>query len=988
MSGAAIGLAQQALNEIDALELADAAIGDRIAATESRSATLEGANTGVSLTKNSRFNQYSAATGTPDFWKDGTSGVSSLFTRVANENGGYALRINGPAGGNAYTAQYGPVGQIKTGMWAVLEVDWTLEEGTNQGSAILLRTRNAAKTTFTDYRISLVDELDVNNSPIGLGTVGQTYRVRKLVQFTSSVNNSVLETFVMAHWTTIGSVATANSLTFHNVTVRPATQTEINLKRVDDSVVVLQSQAATTQPEGVGPVSASSYTNSSNGGFDVPDFPSSNIVKNASNETYLNLNTNGFYASWKRYIPVLPGRTYRFTIDVEPITAPAQVTMFPRFLNTDGSSVGTISSYTFTTTGRTTLTWERTWTAAQLADKVWMRPALRSNDTSGIKLYSMIVEDVTSINSKVRFEPIEGGSTYQNFTLLTDEYGNLSVAPDAAATTGVAPVLKNFLAYDVSRAGCRGNNAAHDTPIILGLIEKIRLAGGGILVFPAWPTAWRINQPLPVWDNMTVIGMGYVTETTTLQSKGMPKLVFEGSGEGCFVNGNPNAGINGCGFHNLTIMTHYDAQYEWIMKLDGLIGSKFNDNTLENKWAGGGCLRSLQVNDAVAWANSFARNKFKAVDGGSHWTIDIQLGTSPFMGGTVRGGAGVRCAPCGYMSFAGGLRFDTASYANLCIVKKGDKNSAFSVIGCQFERAMKYSILIDVDDFVPMSGGNGGAGGGEEDPGDDEDQGGTKYNLTRPAYNMAIIGNHFRGLGGMLGGEVDPCEIMFKNDGGTQVTGAGLISGNTFMVRTTAPIRYDYTKWKNVQFVANIYLQDLSVPSKDGVAYLSQDPGALIVENALIQTAGPIISKARSTLVTDGSNPTISFSTSLGNFTYTSTLWRVTYNQIGNRLFFDIALTFTPTFSTGTGGPTGNFQLTLKDAPLPRFVTGIPVTQIGGINFLSGESGVTAQINSAGLITFNKYRSGASPSAVPFALSSFTSGQPVTLFLNGSYEVA
>jgi hypothetical protein len=401
-AGPAIGIAQEALNAATAgsTQITTDVI-PRLQTAETRISDVQGTAAGTAINENSRFNDYPTAVGLPTNWSDGWTGSSQDFTRVPNENGGYALRIEGRAGVQAYTCQYGPTGRFRTGQWVMVEVDWTLDAGTTSGAGVLVRFRNASRTlTVQEVRIGFPTETDASGVLIGAGTVGQTYRIRKLIQITAA-DADRLDFFPMAHWSSNGSVAAANAIIFHNVAIRAATPAEIATPQIAPlatSVAAIQGELPALLPLDMFAADTVSWTQATNANKSPPDFLAANVMKNAAGETYLNLPGNGSYCGWKRLVAVRPGRTYRFTIDVEPISTATQVTIYPRFLNADGDVIDVISSSSPNVAARTTITWEQTYSTTQLADKVWMRPMLKSNNAAGARLYSMSVQDVTDAN--------------------------------------------------------------------------------------------------------------------------------------------------------------------------------------------------------------------------------------------------------------------------------------------------------------------------------------------------------------------------------------------------------------------------------------------------------------------------------------------------------------------------------------------------------------------------------------------------------------
>lgn len=194
---------------------ADTALANRSSVMESKA----GGNGAISV--NPTFAQYANTTGTPDGWTydNQTNGGA---TRVAGETGGYAVQLASSANTSAYAGQQLP-GVAANSYW-VIEADVKLNVGTLSGAGVLFRAG-------PDYRIVFSTDKDNTDTVVGAGTVGQTYRFRKLVQMTAAATGSAL--WYMSHWSALGDVSAANNLTWYRCAVRPATDTEVMAKKAD-----------------------------------------------------------------------------------------------------------------------------------------------------------------------------------------------------------------------------------------------------------------------------------------------------------------------------------------------------------------------------------------------------------------------------------------------------------------------------------------------------------------------------------------------------------------------------------------------------------------------------------------------------------------------------------------------------------------------------------------------------------------------------------
>jgi hypothetical protein len=182
-----------------------------------------------SINKNPVFVLYPTTPGLPTDWINGTNGTNG--TRVTGQNSSYAYSLAGGAGAAASMKQR--VENQSYG-WYVLEADVTLGSGALTAAGLILigYTSNTYATPTDTVTLAFAVDKDVTDSVIGSGTVGRTYRFRKLVQMTTTTT-TCLELTVAAHSSTLGSQAAANTIVFHRANFRPASQAEIAGARAD-----------------------------------------------------------------------------------------------------------------------------------------------------------------------------------------------------------------------------------------------------------------------------------------------------------------------------------------------------------------------------------------------------------------------------------------------------------------------------------------------------------------------------------------------------------------------------------------------------------------------------------------------------------------------------------------------------------------------------------------------------------------------------------
>lgn len=179
------------------------------------------------LNPNSGFDDYPSATvgQLPAGWLKYV-GTENMY-RVADPQGGYAMRLPGPAGVNSgVKTAMSPTGSVRPGEWFVIEGEAILNSGTLQGTAVHAQIYNSAGTTaLADDALSVYPFVEHGN-----GVVGKTYRVEKLVRVDpawATADRYML--YAMSHWSygDGGSISAANDLTWLKCGIRRATEAEI-----------------------------------------------------------------------------------------------------------------------------------------------------------------------------------------------------------------------------------------------------------------------------------------------------------------------------------------------------------------------------------------------------------------------------------------------------------------------------------------------------------------------------------------------------------------------------------------------------------------------------------------------------------------------------------------------------------------------------------------------------------------------------------------
>jgi len=93
--------------------------------------------------------------------------------------------------------------------------------------------------------IHFATDLSTSGTAPGAGTTGLAYRYRKLVQIATNPDSQNGIIYAFAHWSGLGSVAGANSITFDRAGVRAASQAEIEARQATIDVATANANIST-----------------------------------------------------------------------------------------------------------------------------------------------------------------------------------------------------------------------------------------------------------------------------------------------------------------------------------------------------------------------------------------------------------------------------------------------------------------------------------------------------------------------------------------------------------------------------------------------------------------------------------------------------------------------------------------------------------------------------------------------------------------------
>lgn len=213
----------------------------------SRVVWLEASASGGAMNQNPAFVDWSSTF--PAGWNN-TNAANTIYTKVAGLNGmPNALR----AQAQANTSDFGftIVGAASGGEWIAYEADFTLEAGGLNATGITFwKSVNAdGSGNAGNINVAFREQLS-GGAVIGDGVVGQTYRVRGLIDARGS-GVKAYSGRVRHYITSFGTPRGLPTITWHKVLFRPATPEEVGagtvLPEVSSRVGTLETATANLQ---------------------------------------------------------------------------------------------------------------------------------------------------------------------------------------------------------------------------------------------------------------------------------------------------------------------------------------------------------------------------------------------------------------------------------------------------------------------------------------------------------------------------------------------------------------------------------------------------------------------------------------------------------------------------------------------------------------------------------------------------------------------
>jgi hypothetical protein len=295
------------------------------ASSATLSATFAAGSQG-SINSSATFADNTVTSGVPTNWTDWSNGSGcTRVTGIAPQP--YAFTLVGGAGANAGVRQY-ISGALTKGFY-VLEADVTLNSGALTGAGVWFDWLVA--TVGTGAGLVFATDPDVTGTAVGAGTTGRLYRFRKLVEVPGAPDNGHTTIYAMSHWSGHGSIAAANSITWHRCAIRAASQAEVEARQAKNDLVTTNANVATNTSAIATETSARTSADTTlratiygknDGVIPDADMRDSDWWNLASGCTFDDSDgswrarrrlvfANGTYDQYSEYFPVEPGGTYR-----------------------------------------------------------------------------------------------------------------------------------------------------------------------------------------------------------------------------------------------------------------------------------------------------------------------------------------------------------------------------------------------------------------------------------------------------------------------------------------------------------------------------------------------------------------------------------------------------------------------------------------------------------------------------------------------------
>ena len=457
-------------------------------------------------------------------------------------------------------------------------------------------------------------------------------------------------------------------------------------------------------------------------------------------------------------------------------------------------------------------------------------------------------------------------------------------------------------------------------------------AGGGVVQLPGYPI---LVTDLPLYDRVYIKGVPGFEPASNETDYGATKLIFgdvSGTLSAAMYNDDPLTNLSYAALRDVAIHVRSAATYSLMMDTVGPVAMNIRDVRAYTESLTVGGWRSRKLAGNISWVEHCWNLQVRLPDASTARSLDIDFGDSRLFGGSFTGGLGALAFPTGALNFFG-VRFDRAQ-DGLTIGRQDLGDGSVTVVGGQIEGCSRYGLFVNGD------------------------------------YNDVVTGTRFAfGVGGdvMFRNPAATNHIKIVNASGSQLD-SGRIGGVNFSNQTSGDaIDYDEAEWAEL----NIH------PNQYHIGETRNDDA--LADTHLIDRFGIFLKEGhvRSRKAAAPFTPVAAFDTpGTSNFSYTTQTGRG--NEIGNRYYFDVALSFTLTKGTGTG--------TFRITGLPQSPTLVAASvTLGRSDGMTYTVSPTAYVNTSGEILIWLGASGGA--GAPAGAGVFANGS-YTFFITGSFALS
>ncbi|WP_156306726.1 hypothetical protein [Novosphingobium sp. AAP1] len=272
-------------------------------------------------------------------------------------------------------------------------------------------------------------------------------------------------------------------------------------------------------------------------------------------------------------------------------------------------------------------------------------------------------------------------------------------------------------------AGAPSNGTDDDTPVVQALLDSNKL----VMFEPGRLFRFYTKLELSSMARLRSLGPG---NSDGVQVTSSAKLVFTGSGSGCFVSKNPNSYLSHGGFNDLTVRA--EGPYVAVFDLPNCVEMTWQNCTIETNNVNTGGIRGGKLPGLNAWINRIIACNWRLPDAGTSWVYDVNWSDSEVVASHFTGGLGSIDRGYGVSYIAN--QFERARYRGLRISKEYEAKQG-NIIGNRFDANADVGLEIFVDDD----------------------------NSTQTRIALSIVGNQFRTVSPTNPGVLGQADIRYTS---------------------------------------------------------------------------------------------------------------------------------------------------------------------------------------------------------------------------------